>query len=53
MAGSEFDGVIIFDEARAMQNAVGAKGERGDREAVRQGRRAACREVLVAGVARG
>ena len=31
--GSDFDGAIIFDEAHAMQNAVGAKGERGDQEA--------------------
>ena len=36
--GSDFDGVIIFDEAHAMQNAVGAKGERGDQEASQQGR---------------
>ena len=36
--GSNFDGVIIFDEAHAMQNAVGAKGERGDQEASQQGR---------------
>jgi hypothetical protein len=36
--GSDFDGVIIFDEAHAMQNAVGAKGKRGDQEASQQGR---------------
>src|SRR5579885_1588932 len=36
--GSDFDGVIIFDEAHAMQNAVGAKGERGEQEASQQGR---------------
>jgi hypothetical protein len=36
--GSDFDGVIIFDEAHAMQNAVGAKGERGNQEASQQGR---------------
>jgi len=36
--GSDFDGVIIFDEAHAMQNAVGAKSERGDQEASQQGR---------------
>jgi predicted RNA methylase len=36
--GSEFDGVIIFDESHAMQNAVGAKGERGDQAASQQGR---------------
>lgn len=28
--GSDFDGVIIFDESHAMQNAGGGKGERGD-----------------------
>lgn len=28
--GADFDGVIIFDEAHAMQNAGGGKGERGD-----------------------
>ncbi|WP_376707016.1 strawberry notch C-terminal domain-containing protein [Bradyrhizobium agreste] len=27
---SDFDGVIVFDESHAMQNAVGGKGERGD-----------------------
>ncbi|CAM5554213.1 putative RNA methylase [Aquamicrobium terrae] len=36
--GSGFDGVIIFDEAHAMQNAVGARSERGDQEASQQGR---------------
>jgi hypothetical protein len=36
--GFDFDGVIIFDEAHAMQNAVGAKGERGDQEPSHQGR---------------
>jgi len=36
--GPDFDGVIIFDEAHAMQNAVGAKSERGDQEASQQGR---------------
>jgi predicted RNA methylase len=36
--GSDFDGVIIFDEAHAMQNAVGAKSERGDQEPSQQGR---------------
>ncbi|MGE0847811.1 MAG: strawberry notch-like NTP hydrolase domain-containing protein, partial [Flavobacteriaceae bacterium] len=36
--GSDFDGAIIFDEAHAMQNAVGAKGERGDVAASQQGR---------------
>src|SRR5499427_3435595 len=36
--GAGFDGVIIFDESHAMQNAVGAKGERGDQAASQQGR---------------
>jgi hypothetical protein len=34
----EFDGVIIFDEAHAMANAAGGKGERGDQAASQQGR---------------
>jgi hypothetical protein len=37
-SGSDFDGVIIFDEAHAMQNAVGARSERGDQEPSQQGR---------------
>lgn len=36
--GSDFDGVIIFDESHAMQNAAGQKGERGDQAASQQGR---------------
>jgi protein strawberry notch len=36
--GPDFDGVIIFDESHAMQNAVGGKGERGDQAASQQGR---------------
>ena len=36
--GSDFDGVIIFDEAHAMQNAGGGKAERGDVAASQQGR---------------
>ena len=36
--GSDFDGVIIFDESHAMQNAGGAKGERGDVAPSQQGR---------------
>jgi predicted RNA methylase len=36
--GSEFDGVIVFDESHAMQNAVGGKGERGDQAASQKGR---------------
>ncbi|TKB51729.1 MAG: hypothetical protein E5W81_23375, partial [Mesorhizobium sp.] len=38
--GAEFDGVIIFDESHAMQNAAGGKGERGDVSASQQGRAA-------------
>ncbi|MFA6031855.1 MAG: strawberry notch family protein [Myxococcota bacterium] len=36
--GRDFDGVIIFDESHAMQNAAGGKGERGDAAASQQGR---------------
>ncbi|RWO39561.1 MAG: methylase [Mesorhizobium sp.] len=36
--GSDFDGVVIFDEAHAMQNAGGGKGERGDVAPSQQGR---------------
>ncbi|WP_446676278.1 strawberry notch-like NTP hydrolase domain-containing protein [Paracoccus yeei] len=36
--GTDFDGVVIFDEAHAMQNAAGGKGERGDVAASQQGR---------------
>ena len=36
--GEGFDGVIIFDESHAMQNAAGSKGERGDQAASQQGR---------------
>jgi predicted RNA methylase len=36
--GANFDGVIIFDESHAMQNAAGGKGERGDQAASQQGR---------------
>lgn len=36
--GSDFDGVIIFDESHAMQNAGGGKGERGDVAPSHQGR---------------
>jgi predicted RNA methylase len=36
--GSDFDGVIIFDESHAMQNAAAGKGERGDVAASQQGR---------------
>ncbi len=36
--GSDFDGVIVFDESHAMQNAAGMKGERGEQAASQQGR---------------
>ncbi|MGL9623161.1 bifunctional class I SAM-dependent methyltransferase/DEAD/DEAH box helicase [Bradyrhizobium sp. U531] len=36
--GSDFDGMIVFDESHAMQNAAGQKGERGDQAASQQGR---------------
>lgn len=36
--GPDFDGVIIFDESHAMQNAGGGKGERGDVAPSQQGR---------------
>lgn len=36
--GRDFDGVIVFDESHAMQNAGGGKGERGDVAASQQGR---------------
>ena len=36
--GADFDGVVIFDESHAMQNAAGSKGERGDQAASQQGR---------------
>jgi hypothetical protein len=36
--GSDFDGVIIFDESHAMQNAAGGKGDRGEQAASQQGR---------------
>lgn len=35
---SSFDGVIVFDEAHAMANAAGGKGERGDVAPSQQGR---------------
>ena len=34
----DFDGVIVFDESHAMQNAAGEKSERGERAASQQGR---------------
>ena len=36
--GRDFDGVIVFDESHAMQNAGGGKSERGDQEPSQQGR---------------
>ncbi|WP_131196759.1 strawberry notch family protein [Lichenihabitans psoromatis] len=36
--GRDFDGVIVFDEAHAMANAGGGKGERGDQAASQQGK---------------
>src|SRR3546814_13467472 len=36
--GPNFDGVIVFDEAHAMANAAGGKGERGDVAPSQQGR---------------
>jgi hypothetical protein len=36
--GADFDGVIIFDESHAMQNAAGGKGERGEEAPSQQGR---------------
>jgi predicted RNA methylase len=35
--GSDFDGVIVFDESHAMANALAEKGERGDKKASLQG----------------
>jgi len=36
--GKPFDGVIVFDEAHAMANAAGGKGERGDVAPSQQGK---------------
>jgi len=36
--GAEFEGVVVFDEAHAMANAAGSKGERGEQAASQQGR---------------
>ncbi len=38
VTGKAFDGVILFDESHAMQNAAGGTGERGDQAASQQGR---------------
>lgn len=36
--GSDFDGVIVFDESHAMQNAAGSKGSRGESGPSQQGK---------------
>jgi predicted RNA methylase len=36
--GRNFDGVVVFDESHAMQNAAGARGERGEQAPSLQGR---------------
>ena len=36
--GSDFDGMIVFDESHAMQNAAGSRSERGDGAPSQQGR---------------
>jgi hypothetical protein len=36
--GSDFDGVIVFDESHAMANAAGTRGERGEPTPSQQGR---------------
>lgn len=36
--GHDFDGVIVFDESHAMQNAAGSRSERGDAAPSQQGR---------------
>jgi hypothetical protein len=36
--GRDFDGVIVFDESHAMQNAAGQQSERGDQAPSQQGR---------------
>ena len=36
--GADFDGVIVFDESHAMQNAAGGRGDRGDVAPSQQGR---------------
>lgn len=36
--GSDFDGVVVFDEAHALANAAGGKGERGEQLPSQQGR---------------
>lgn len=36
--GSDFDGVVVFDEAHALANAAGGKGQRGEELPSQQGR---------------
>jgi hypothetical protein len=36
--GNEFDGVMVFDQSHAMQNAAGEKSERGDHSPLLQGK---------------
>jgi predicted RNA methylase len=36
--GGDFDGVVVFDEAHALANAAGGKGERGEQLPSQQGR---------------
>lgn len=36
--GRDFDGLVVFDESHAMQNAAGLKGSRGEQAASQQGR---------------
>jgi predicted RNA methylase len=36
-SGAGFDGVVVFDEAHAMANAAGDKGERGEKKPSQQG----------------
>jgi predicted RNA methylase len=40
--GRGFDGVIVFDEAHAMANAAGDKGERGEKKPSQQGQAGLC-----------
>ncbi len=37
VSGASFDGIIVFDEAHAMANAAGDKGERGEKKPSQQG----------------
>ena len=44
--GGDFDGVIVFDESHAMQNAAGGKPNAGDQEASRRDGAPAARHAL-------